>query len=72
MRELNDTEQGLISGGSGASGDGGFGYGQVPGFDLEGPRGPNYTHSFGNGWSLTFGSTTDRSAQGIGVRYVWK
>ena len=65
MHELNSVEQALISGG-------GLSYGQVPGFDLEGPRGPNYTHSFGNGWSLTFGSTVDRSAQGIGVRVVWK
>lgn len=76
MHELNDSEAGLVAGGIdlGGGGSGSFGYGTVPGFFAGGPQpqGPNYTHSFGNGWSLTAGSTTDGSASGIGVRFVWK
>lgn len=74
MRELNDIETGLIAGGNGNGSGSGFGYGTVPGFFQGGPQpqGPSYTHSFGNGWSLKVGSTTDGSARGIGISYVWK
>lgn len=46
--------------------------GTVPGFFQGGPDplGPKYTQSFGNGWSLTFGATTDGSARGFGISYV--
>jgi len=65
MREPNDAGQAPVSGGS-------LGYGQAPDFDLEGPRGPNCTRSFGNGWSLSVESTLDGSSRGIEVRYVRK
>lgn len=45
--------------------------GTVPGFFQggPGPLGPKYTQSFGNGWSLTLGATTDGSARGIETSY---